>query len=128
MNKEDIPTSYHNAALEMFKIIKDQKWRLVAILASKSSPISIASNDLVKTHPFTHTFFEHRRRHAEFRCLKKAPSSRVDGSTMFVWRFLRNGSLAMAKPCPMCTEMMQEKGVKRVIYSIASGKFGEMRL
>ena len=129
IKEEDIPTSYRNTALEMFENIKEQKWRLVAILVSKSSPISVASNDLVKTHPFTHTFFEHRRRHAEFLCLQKAPSSKIDGSIMFVWRFLKNGNLAMAKPCPMCTEMMQEKGVKRVIYSVSAiGQFEMMKL
>lgn len=58
--------------------------------------------------------------HAEF----KLSRALTKGSIVYVARVLRNGDLALAKPCPMCMIALRSKQVKRVIYSIDNNTYG----
>ena len=60
--------------------------------------------------------------HAEFKLCRALPY----GSTVFVSRVQKNGTLALAKPCPMCTIALRSKRVKRVYYSIDDSTYGVM--
>lgn len=39
------------------------------------------------------------------------------GATIYVSRVLKNGETALAKPCEMCSNLIQAVGIKRVIHT-----------
>ena len=47
---------------------------------------------------------------------------------IFVARFLKDGNLTMARPCPHCQCFLRHKGVKRVFYTSWDGSWQEMSL
>ena len=104
-----------------------QRWQLVALLANKH-PIAIATNDLTKTHPEVAKFNEMRRIHAEMRCIKKAPASKLKNGILYVARLSSDGMFKLAKPCDMCAEFIANAGIKKVFYSNNFGEFEEMRV
>ena len=101
----------------------------MAILCSSGHPISIATNDLNKTHPLTYKHSPFKKLHAEIKCLRNAPQEKIEGSTLYVWRLRNdNGQWGMAKPCPICQEEIRQVGIKKVYYSTNEGNFEFMRL
>jgi tRNA(Arg) A34 adenosine deaminase TadA len=62
--------------------------------------------------------------HAEARLANKL----TPGSVVYVARTLKDGTIAMAKPCKACQNALRHRGVKRVYYTIANNEFGVMSL
>lgn len=63
--------------------------------------------------------------HAEMRLTRKL----TPGSTVWVARTSRkNGSWAMARPCPDCERRMRGIGVVRVVYTIGPDEWGILDL
>ena len=62
--------------------------------------------------------------HAEVRLSKKLGV----GSDVYVARSLRDGTPAIAKPCPNCQNVLRHRGVKRVYYTIARKEYGVLDL
>ena len=62
--------------------------------------------------------------HAETRVLRKSGF----GSTVYVARILRNGNLAMAKPCCFCMAALKARGVKIVYYTISDTEWKAIKL
>lgn len=59
--------------------------------------------------------------HAEGRVLRKMDW----GGTLYVARVKRkDGSLAMARPCPMCQNRIRGRGIKKVFYTINQNQYG----
>ena len=88
--------------------------------------ISKGCNSFVKTHPrqkeladqvgLYHKIFLH----AEIAALVKA-HKKVD--TLIVVRIRQSdNTIAMAKPCPVCTEAIKQAGVRKVYFTDDSGK------
>lgn len=61
--------------------------------------------------------------HAEARVLKKSGH----GSTVYVARTLKNGSLAMAKPCSRCMARLKSRGVELVYWTISNNEWEACR-
>jgi cytidine deaminase len=83
----------------------DRRFYVGAVAIRKDGAIVTARNELVEipTYPG----------HAEARLMRKAGY----GAIVFVARVLRNGDLALAKPCPRCQSVMRNHGVKKVYYT-----------
>lgn len=63
--------------------------------------------------------------HAETRLARKL----TPGSTVWVARIARkDGSWAMARPCPGCELRLRAAGVKRVVYTIGPDEWGVIQL
>lgn len=62
--------------------------------------------------------------HAEARLSNKL----TPGSVVYVARTLKNGSIALAKPCIACQNSLRHRGVERVYYTIAAHEYGVMDL
>lgn len=62
--------------------------------------------------------------HAEARLIQKLDV----GATVWVARSLKNGHLALAKPCPDCERALRRRGVKKVIYSTGPQAFEVLNL
>lgn len=60
--------------------------------------------------------------HAEISALVKCRSKPY---SVVVVRVRNDSSLAMAKPCPVCTSAMIEAGIRRIIYSNSNGELVE---
>ena len=66
--------------------------------------------------------------HAEVVALEQLAYDNRKGVTVISLRIRKDGSLAMAKPCPSCTRYMRECGVKKVMYSISDGTIVKERV
>jgi tRNA(Arg) A34 adenosine deaminase TadA len=62
--------------------------------------------------------------HAEARAMRKAGW----GADVYVARQLKNGQLAMAKPCSRCMAVLRSKGVRLVVYTTGSSTYEIVRL
>lgn len=58
--------------------------------------------------------------HAEAAALKRAGAS-AQGSTVYVVRLLKSGTMAMAKPCSDCAALLKDYKVSKVVYSTNDG-------
>lgn len=61
--------------------------------------------------------------HAEIICLQKIKYLDIDFSKVhiYVYRELKDGSLAMARPCPSCMAAIKELGIKHIHYTTCDG-------
>lgn len=111
----------------LFTKISTQRWQIVALLVSKK-PISLAPNNPHKTHPLSHYSNSKRQStHAEIRCLRNTPKSKIKGGILYVWRRGHTGAYRLAKPCVMCMQTIKKVGVKKVIYTTNNG-FEEIKI
>lgn len=62
--------------------------------------------------------------HAEVRALRKCGI----GADLYVARQLKNGQLAMARPCARCMAVLRSKGVKLVVFTTGSSTWEAIRL
>ena len=102
--------------------VNDTKYIVGAIaLDNKGNIISKGCNSFVKTHPVQKKIAESVGKpykiylHAEVSALVKA-HSQVD--TLIIARIRQSdNSIAIAKPCPVCSEAIRRAKVKRVFYT-----------
>ena len=68
--------------------------------------------------------------HAEIDCLRKIRFQKRRGknTTMVVIRHLRDGSMANAKPCANCVEVLKNMGVKNVAWTTDKQSFELSRI
>jgi len=66
--------------------------------------------------------------HAEVVALEQIDYGNRRGVTVISLRIRKDGSLAMAKPCPSCTRFMVKYGVKKVMYSTSDGTIVKERV
>lgn len=92
----------------------------------KGRLISIGNNSYNKSHPEQKRYAikagqEYRQSlHAEIAALIRSKGK--DVHTLLVQRFDSKGNPKLAYPCPVCMEAIKEYGVKKVIYTVDSGK------
>lgn len=68
---------------------------------------------------------EHTLMHAEIDALIRTPNAyKMD---IFVCRIKKDGSRALARPCPLCLYALREKGVNRVFYTISNREYGVLK-
>lgn len=75
--------------------------------------IGIGTNKL-KTHPLIES--GHVSMHAEQHAILTSKAD-LYGATIVVYRELKNGTPALAKPCSMCMEMIIGAGFGRLMYT-----------
>jgi tRNA(Arg) A34 adenosine deaminase TadA len=92
------------------------KFQIGAVIFQKNQIISSGySKD--KTHPIPVKYFRYGTIHAEIDAILKIHKDKLVGSSMFVYRQLKNGQPAMAKSCPMCVQVMKEFGVHYIYWT-----------
>lgn len=92
------------------------KNRMGAIVVFRGSVVGTGHN---KVHSTGHPTLDGK--HAEREALNNTTAKYRKGSTVYVCRLTRTGSLAMAKPCDACHTVMKKMGVKYVWYSTDGG-------
>lgn len=102
------------------------KYNIVALAFSKKGKLlSVGHNSYIKTHPLQ-SYFANKVGdplrlfvHAELDALIKA---KHDVYKMLVLRLRKDGSLALSKPCKICTLALRHYGVQYVEYTDNTGK------
>lgn len=89
-------------------------------------------NNNRKSHPMMVKKFRNGQEgsclHAEVSALLKVPRQSRHMVDLYVVRFLRNGSISMAKPCPMCEKFLRKHSVRNVYYTNWKGGWDRMKL
>jgi pyrimidine deaminase RibD-like protein len=106
----------------------DHRVKVGCVIANKK-PISAASNK-DKTHP-KYADPDHSVRsstHAEVRAIINCGVEDLTGAIAYVYREYKDGRPGLAKPCNSCLDILRERGIKRVYYSIDWSSYGVIRL
>jgi tRNA(Arg) A34 adenosine deaminase TadA len=96
---------------------------ITAIIYDKRGKVlSIGKNSYVKTHPLQAKYankvglpekqFLHAEIAAIVRCRDLSKAHKIE-----VYRIGRNGSLLLAKPCPVCETAIQASGIKHIEHT-----------
>jgi deoxycytidylate deaminase len=100
------------------------RFRLGAVLAKRRRIISTGHNNMDKSHPQMQRFCKEQYTlglHAEVHCALGVPLADLEGAELTVARVLRDGSIALARPCGVCREFLTSVGVRLVRYTTSSG-------
>ncbi|MFA7287403.1 MAG: hypothetical protein WC055_00840 [Melioribacteraceae bacterium] len=98
----------------------NQKFRLGAIAIDKHGTVLSTGQNSSKTHTAMsklankHGHKDQIKLHAELSAILK---SRGKIHSLIVVRLLRNGKIANAKPCPICSAAISFSGIKNVVFS-----------
>lgn len=102
----------------------DHHTHKMGCVIAKSNKILGVGYNAMKTHPKSpHAY---KSIHAEFMAIVNAGYD-IKGSTVYVFRQQKDGTMAIAKPCSYCWEFLIECGAKEVIYSF-EGSYKNERL
>ena len=91
----------------------------------KGRLLSIGHNQYMKSHPLQKAYAIRAglpvkdKLHAEIQCLVRSGDKPVH--RLAVERYLKDSSMALAKPCPVCQEAIKDFGVKFVEYTTPNG-------
>ncbi len=97
--------------------------KLGAVLVDRKGRVYSASpNYLFKTHPIYDKISPLRTLHAEAAAILKI-RHKTDFSKLqlFVYRELKNGTLANSRPCDGCMELIKRYGINTVWYTHSEG-------
>ncbi len=104
--------SLFRLAKSVSKLSQHPRHKLGAVLVVKGKPISVGHNQY-KTHPEA----KYTGLHAEIQALKSSGKNVIRGSTMFVYREKKDGSLGLSKPCKDCMKELKKFGIKWICYT-----------
>lgn len=93
--------------------LSSYKFKIGAVIFRGKRVISMGYNKN-KTHPIAAEYFQYGSIHAELDAILNA-NEEISGCDMFVGRF-SIGPL-LAKPCPMCVQLMHNNGINRVFWT-----------
>lgn len=90
---------------------------MVAIITKGGKIISSSVNNMEKTHPATFNGQYSRCVHAEISVIHRAANiSDIEGTDIYVYRFLKNGALGNSKPCKSCMDAIKRAKIKYMTY------------
>lgn len=96
------------------------KFRLGSVALDKKGVICSIGVNSTKSHPMMAALakeYGHKDQiglHAECESILR---SKVEIHSLVVVRLLKNGKIANAAPCPICSELIRRHKIKNVIYS-----------
>ena len=100
-------------------------FHVVAVLVRKKSIVKIKAN-AQQNHPkFKRVYkdkVESYQLHAEMNVLRFSRP----GDIIYVFRFLKDGTITMAKPCVFCQGFILKYGIKEVYYSDWNGNLKKL--
>ena len=104
---------------------ENQGFRHCAVLASGSKLMAIGYNrsgwSSEQAYKYNTKKLDCCTVHADVDALLKLKNRDASkGATIYVIRVTRKGELAMSKPCPMCSMILKEHGVRKAVFSIDS--------
>jgi len=101
--------------------------KMSAMLVHKGVPVALGKNQL-KSHPLQakfsmneHSIFLHAEIDAIAKALKQLNHKELSECTLYVCRVLKDGTRAIAKPCPGCQRAIKHFGIKYVAWTTSKG-------
>lgn len=88
--------------------------KMSCVIADKNQIISIGYNKC-KTNP--NSTHKYKMIHAELDALLDNRFNDLKGCTAYIYREHRDGTPALAKPCPTCLQALKLAGIKKICYS-----------
>jgi deoxycytidylate deaminase len=108
---------FFDLAKKISKLSNHTKFKLGCVIVKGSKIVSVGTNN-IKTHPKApHPFFS---LHCEVAAILAARQD-LSGCEIYVYREIKNGTPALAKPCIYCLPFIKESGIKETHYSIKDG-------
>ena len=101
-----------------------RKYDITAIIKDKHGHIiSRANNSYIKTHPLQAKLAKHVGSpkklylHAEVLAILRAGDKIEKAYSIEIFRFDKEGKSKLAKPCPICMELISTTPIKRIFYT-----------
>ena len=118
---------FFNMAKNASKFSDFPKQKIGAVAVYKNRIIATGYN-VVKENPLQKYYNKYRgfdtdtaknMLHAEMMCILRIKELDMDYYKVhiFVYRELKDGSLALAKPCPACMQAIKDLGIKNIHYT-----------
>lgn len=102
---------------------RNSDYSLGACIAKSNKIVSVGWNRM-KTH--TRSRHKYKWLHAEMDAIIRARED-LKGSTMYVVRVRKNGTIGRSMPCKECMGWIHEVGIKKVIFCDEKGNFLELK-
>lgn len=105
-------------------------YRLGSVVIQRRKILARAFNT-DKTHTLTNTDMyaeKWKGIHAEIAACLKVSKSQLEHADVYVVRIMKNGAMAMSRPCHICKAVLSRFGIQRVFYSISDDEYGVMEL
>lgn len=125
MNKRDL--RFITKALETSLESEYSKIRIGAVIVDGNYVVAKACNTS-RTHTRQAKYNERTGRkcpspklHAEIHALIKSKNYDLTNATIYVGRYLMNGTLGNCKPCSSCASALRDSGIRRVVYTTETG-------
>lgn len=110
----NIPYNFHYA--KIVRSLSEHKTPMGAAIFRHNKLVALGCN-IQKTHTkFPHLYSIH----AEIKAILSAQTD-IRGCDIYVYRELRDGTIALAKPCETCLQTIIEAGIRRVYYTVQNG-------
>ena len=107
----------------------DIRYRLCAVLVKGGSILSIGFNDTsINSFVRHYATAPHTNLHAEVDAILQARrKSDLNGCKIYVARVRRDNSVALARPCNMCQNVLARYGIRTAIYTINENEHGVLK-
>lgn len=115
---------------QSLSMLSDHRCKIGCIIVDKHRVISSGHNSNTKCHPIqaqidTKHFncFCTGKVHAETSAIIPLLKTKEDYSraTLYTYREHKDGTLAMARPCPRCMELIKQIGITKIKYTTDDG-------
>lgn len=104
------------------------RFKIGAVLFGSRGVVN-AKHNSYKTHPMLTKYTNFPFLHAETACILGEGLDHCHGLDLIVVRlFNGSNSLALAKPCNVCQEVIKEAGLRNVYYSNNNGKIEKLEM
>ena len=125
---------FFNIAKEMSQLSNFSRARVGAVVTSGKRILSASCNS-TKTRPLQFYYNKYRNfedyknsnscEHAEISALSPLIGKEIewDKVSIYTYRELKNGKRGCSKPCPACSKLIKELGIKTVYYIDEDGVF-----
>ncbi len=110
----------HNRYFEIARkqsLLSTHKTRVGACIVKKNKIISYGHNNPKKTHPLAIKYNKYKGICAEMDCIIGHNRTIFKGAIIYVYRELKNGTIANAKPCHACMDLIKDCKIKRIYYT-----------
>lgn len=122
-------------AAKAMSILSDHNFQIGCVIVDKHRIISSGFNSNTKGHPIQANLDKKMfkcesvgKLHAEARALIPLLKSNIDLSRaiIYTYREHKDGTLAMARPCDRCLQLIKSAGIKRIRYTTNEGYSSEV--
>lgn len=93
-----------------------------AIIVKNGNPLGVGINYTVNDPTILDddTALDHAAVHAEIAAINSCRKANLRGAVIYVARVNRKGEQRMSKPCPRCQKVLDERGIRKIFYTIES--------